>query len=311
MAAFGTPTAQIASMMMKHAIALCLMGTLGILSLPAHSNLQNTRSHLHGTSIFHWTVRKALEPPAPAPELPPYGTVRLTHKIQGKADKQGLLLVARRLEPNTPYRLWAWFGEKPENPPSLQDPNPQYIMISTFLSSSRGTAILRSRKISTRQGPKTVQEKFKMSPELDPLQNVQGLVVTTAPEDETEDGTVVLTADLSKAERFQILVRRELENVSDPSQPNSDTDAEAVLRLKGHHRKGWFRLYVAGLEPNSSYALVLNDKEDQAEPLTTNDDGCVNAWTTLETPADMLGLRKLTIKGPDGQAVLTTDLLEP
>jgi hypothetical protein len=273
------------SMRIKPFLAVCLVGTLGTLFLVADSNLHNLRSHLHGTSIFHWTVRAELTPEI-AGDSAPYGTVRATHKQQGKADSQGLRVVVRRLQPNTTYKLWAWTGDLPAEPPPVED----YIFLASFQSGVHGGY---------------VGKYYFLPEELDPLQNVKEVIITD------EFNVVVLRANLTEPERWQFLFRRELDE-----DDSVDADAEGVLRLKSHYLRGSYRLYLAGLEPDTAYSLVVNDNDEEAEIITTDEYGTSNTLTVLENPYDMLKIQALSIKtrpeAPEEPAtVLSTVLLDP
>jgi len=72
-------------MRMRIVLSTALVALLGVSTLTAHRYMGSTRSHLHGTSIFHRYLHAALAPPADATASTASGRVLIKHNAQGKA----------------------------------------------------------------------------------------------------------------------------------------------------------------------------------------------------------------------------------
>jgi hypothetical protein len=235
-----------------------------------------------GADIRHLTVHTNLEPTAVDPDAE--GWLRLMLRQQGGADIQKLQIWLENLEPETSYELVVFLRD-------VVDP----VAVQSFDTEADGSVYLKLMRVGHAAGPGPIFPGGGGFPApLDPLVDVLALEVQNGL------GETVLSTELGDPDRFQVLVKRRLDN------EGVDPDAAGRLFLKGKPGKTLFRLSAGNLDANTDYALALNGVE--IATAGTDDRGRLEIKGLPDgAPAALEILRVELLDGAD-QAVLGTDL---
>lgn len=241
----------------------------------------------HGTDIIHLSVKVQMDNGGIATNAS--GSARIDWQQQGNANHQDLIVNVRGLDAETSYDLEA-----------LVNDDTNLTSVVSFTTDAEGNASIDLEDKGHNDNghghghayghDKHGHTKDTLPAALEPVGHIHELVVL----DDT--GTnVVLTADFTTANCFQLLVKRNISN---------DT-VNAELRIIANRGKAQVRLSASGLAAGD-YTLLLNDTA--AETQTADDHGRVDIRTQLANPADILSVSSVSLVDAGTNVVVSTTL---
>jgi len=235
-------------------------------------------AHAGGTDILHLTLQETMS--NTGVETNAAGNVALTQNLQGRANKQLLSVQVTGLTSNSTYVLFA----------GILDTN--LTAVTNFSTDDSGNATLQygapGRGRNTNNAP--------VPDVLNPLRDVWSLAVGTIVTNVLSvDTNIVLSADLSAAQQFQYLVKRDI----------SSTNVTANIRIKANPAQAQFRLNASRLSPSTGYILAVNDAFNQT--LTSDANGRLN-FTTNPDPTQILGVHSVALWDSASNVVVSATL---
>jgi len=228
-----------------------------------------------GTDILHLDINTAMT--NNGVETGVTGRVKLHQNQQGKANNQQLDIAIRGLATNTTYQLVAAI-----------DDDTNYMQITDFTADAKGNALLRYKNNGKNNGKGKNPKSLPTA--LNPVSLIREVDIFNA------STQAVLTADLSRPDRLQYLIKRDL----------STNDVTSSLRIKATVRKTQFRLLSAGLAANSDYLLVYSGVV--AGTNQSNASGKLDIKELIDGPTDILDLRSVELWDASSNVVLQTEL---
>jgi hypothetical protein len=257
-------------------IGITVLTMTGLLAKP-HGGGSN------GTDILHLSIRNTMANEGIEPSAS--GNVVLSQNIQGNANKQTLTISLNGLTADTAYELLAANG----NDTNLID-------VTQFTTDGSGSAILKynanAGKGKGKGGP--------LPDGLNPLRDVRtiaiGILTTNVVVVITNVTTnVVLSADMTTADKLQYLVKRDISSV----------DVPASLRIKATQDNAQFRLSASNLAPTTEYFVAVNDVPQASSVTDANGQFDISA-----TPpgADILTVHSVALWDSSSNVVVFTTL---
>ena len=266
---------------LKHpmTIGIALGITASLLLIPSHA-----KAAAGGTSILHLAIRDTMTNTGVNTNAA--GRVDAKQNKQGRSNVQQLDISASNLGPNAPYQLLALLGDDTNS-----------TAVANLTSDAGGKIAVRYRRVDAGNSSghsHLGRGKSALPDALNPLSNIRGLHIQDA------GNQVVLAADFGAPDKFEYLVKRPLTN------DGFDTNAAGTLRIKGNLNQATLRVVASNLETNAAYLLVLNGSINETN--TTDANGKLTVTTSLLTPADILGLRTLSISDSASNSILSAKL---
>jgi hypothetical protein len=230
-----------------------------------------------GTDILHWGVRKAMT----NEDTNSTATAKLDirQNTQGRADNHHFKLLARGLDTNATYSIWA----------AIQD-DTNFVHVSDFETDRYGRARVFMKKIGSSQGrghPKGFQS---LPAAIDPVSGIREIAIGNV------NTQYVFSANLTAPDKLEYLVKRHMEQDS----------VSADLRLKATTKRLDFKLTVSGLDATNSYFLALNN-----EIVATGDSsatGKLSFNSIPVNPADILTIKEVAVWNSSSNSVISTQL---
>jgi hypothetical protein len=297
-------------MKLRYQVVLTGAVVLGLSGLVASSQAKNSKANRKGTSVYHLFVKGPIddvraeqfdfEPSLDetnqmewdedlnSSDPAPRGYIDSKHNKQGNADNQRLKMKLQNLKTETSYQLLAMLGD---------DTN--YTYIKDLETDSSGSVNVQYKNIgkgkSQGKGKALGHQKFALPAALNPVSDIRAMVIADV------NTQAVMHVNLGDPEKLHYLVKRNLDN------DGMDPDAMAALSLKANAKKSKFDIYAAGLDPNETYFLSLNDQNN--EELTTDDEGNLSLSTMIINSMDVLDVSTIAIWDKGSNTVLSTTLV--
>ncbi|MEY2465615.1 MAG: hypothetical protein QOD03_136, partial [Verrucomicrobiota bacterium] len=235
----------------------------------------------NGTDILHLSIRNTMA--NQGIEQGAGGSVALSQNIQGNANKQVLTISVNGLTAGTAYELFAAKGD---------DTN--LVDVAQFTTDGNGAATLKYSSVGNGKGKGPVPDG------LQPLRDVRTIAVGTFTTNVvilvTNVATnVVLSADMTVADKLQYLVKRDISSV----------DVPASLRIKATQDNAQFRLSASNLAPTTEYFVAVNDVPQASSTTDANGQFDISA-----TPpgADILTVHSVALWDSSSNVVVSTTL---
>jgi hypothetical protein len=264
---------------------------LAITALTAYSGdkPKGEKGGNHGTDIIHLSVKVQMDNGGIVTNAS--GSARIDWHQQGNANHQDLAVNVRGLDADTSYDLQA-----------LVNDDTNLTSVVSFTTDGEGNASIDLEDKGHNDNghghghghayghDKHGHVKVTLPTGLEPVGNIDQLFVL-----DNTGTNIVLTADFTTANCFQLLVKR---NIS------SDT-VNAELRIMANPGKAQVQISASGLAAGD-YTLLLNDSA--AVTQTADEHGRVDIRTQLANPADILSVSSVSLVDAGTNVVVSTTL---
>jgi hypothetical protein len=276
---------------MQKLLVITAGAALAITALTAYSGdkPKGEKGGNHGTDIIHLSMKVQMDNGGVVTNAS--GQARIDWHQQGNANHQDLVINVRGLDADTSYDLEA-----------LVNDDTNLTSVVSFTTDGEGTASIDLEdKGHNNNGhghghghayghDKHGHVKDTLAAGLEPVGDIHQLFVL-----DNTGTNVVLTANFTTANCFQLLVKR---NIS------SDT-VNAELRIMANPGKAQVQLSASGLAAGD-YTLLLNDTA--AVTQTADEHGRVDIRTQLANPADILSVSSVSLVDAGTNVVVSTTL---
>ena len=236
----------------------------------------------HGKDILHLSIQKRMSNEGTLATAS--GKVDVHWDAEGNHDHQQVKLELKGLDTNGTYQLMA-----------LVDDDTNLTQVATFSPDHEGKAHIELRE----KGPKHPETrnghvKAQLPSELQPPTVIHQLLVSDISSD--TNGTPVLSADLTAPDKFEYLVKRDL----------NATDIRAKLEIKADKHKARLRLEAKGLQAGAQYSLALNGNVAGSD--TANDEGVLHLRADLQNALDVFALTDVALLDASSNVVVSATL---
>jgi hypothetical protein len=234
-----------------------------------------------GPDTLHYTVRNNVAPMENGPASI-QGTFQLQYVGRGESSRQTMTLRISGLETSATNSLTAGIGDDPANVHT----------VALFSTDRRGRV---NSTMTTRIPAPARPGRIPPLPEmLVPLTSVGAICV------EDSNGQLIANGGVFDAYKYQYLVKRNL------TTEDAESTATGWMTLTANQRRATLTLAAGGLDPSTTYSLVLNS--EVVGTVTTNARGYFKLKGWPEGAPPVLQLRSLSISTEGGEPILTTSL---
>jgi hypothetical protein len=237
-----------------------------------------TTTRAGGTDILHLSLQKMMA--NTGVETNATGRIALTQNVQGHTDKQLLSLQIAGLTSNSTYILFA----------GILDTN--LTAVTNFSTDGNGSATLQYGA----PGKSKSKNNTPVPDVLNPLRDIRTVAVGTIVTNILSlDTNVVLVADLSAAEKFQYLVKRNI----------STNSVSTNIRIKASDTQAQFQLMASPLSASTNYIFAVNDA---FEAIATSDSKGRLKFAVNPDPTQILSVHSVALWDNASNVVVRTTL---